>query len=126
MMLEEFRKIRSELMSRTPDRNEPVLINLAVCGEECSELSKACFEMIRLLSKDESLRKGAYVLKESLNEEVADVIQCLCNLYDAGLIDETAVIAYFKAKCNRYESGVNGVRKSEIDLYSGLEVAKFG
>ena len=109
-MLETVDKIeqaRIERMSKRPCDNESDDKIALHCAEECNELVKTCLKLVRYFWGDPSLRDDLLFIFDSLNEEVADVIMTLCNLFEADLVDSDKVAAIAAVKATRYENLVN-------------------
>ena len=110
-MVSKIRAVMRKIISSPPWQNETLINNAAVCAEECSELSQACMKFVRMFQNDPSLRNNEKSVMYSLNEEVADVLICICNLEDATLINEEEVMCIVEEKCKRYENSVNVERR---------------
>ena len=98
---------RIEGYSKKPCENMDERTTYAICAEECAELIQALMKIDRLLYGDDSLRECDVTVYENLDEEVADIILALGNLFDKELVDKGNVVWMAKEKINRYEDLVN-------------------
>lgn len=52
-------------------------------AEECSELAQACLKMARFLRGENPITKKEYEITANLEEEMADVLICIDELYES-------------------------------------------
>lgn len=76
-------------------------------AEECVELAQACLKLARHLRGENKVHKPAEEIYANLSEEMADVMICLGELTDAGVISFESVDSDIIAKKQRMKQRLN-------------------
>lgn len=82
-------------------------------AEECNELAQACLKLARKLRNENPTPRTEDEIKESINEEFADVSLCAGLLSLEGIIDLDKVESIGLAKGERWEKRIEEHKKNK-------------
>lgn len=79
---------------------------LEQCAEECAELGKAGLKLARKLRRENPTPMTEKEIVSNLTEEIADVLLCIEEIVDSGLISNEAIDSVRIAKSKRWKARI--------------------
>lgn len=86
---------------------------LEQCAEECSELAQACLKLSRKLRDENPTPKSRDEIVESLEEEIADVLNCIYLIQTPLMIFDDELADIMLNKRDRWEERIKEHKESK-------------